>query len=44
VKFSRELYVEREDFREDAPKQFFRLSPGREVRLKHAYYLTCTRW
>jgi glutaminyl-tRNA synthetase len=43
VKFSRELYVEREDFREDAPKQFFRLSPGREVRLKHAYYLTCTR-
>ena len=42
VKFSRELYVEREDFREDAPKQFFRLSPGREVRLKHAYYLTCT--
>jgi glutaminyl-tRNA synthetase len=43
VKFSRELYIEREDFREDPPKQFFRLSPGREVRLKHAYYVTCTR-
>ena len=43
VKFSRELYIEREDFRENPPKEFFRLSPGREVRLKHAYYLTCTR-
>jgi glutaminyl-tRNA synthetase len=43
VKFSRELFIEREDFREDPPKEFFRLSPGREVRLKHAYYVTCTR-
>jgi len=42
VPFSRELYVEREDFREEAPKKFFRLVPGREVRLKHAYYVTCT--
>jgi len=43
VKFSRELYIERDDFREDPPKGYFRLSPGREVRLKHAYYVTCTR-
>jgi glutaminyl-tRNA synthetase len=43
VKFARELYIERDDFREDPPKEFFRLSPGREVRLKHAYYVTCTR-
>jgi glutaminyl-tRNA synthetase len=43
VKFSRELYIERDDFREDPPKEYFRLSPGREVRLKHAYYLTCAR-
>jgi len=43
VKFSRELYIERDDFREDPPKEYFRLSPGREVRLKHAYYVTCTR-
>ena len=41
VPFSRVLYVEREDFREDPPKKFFRLAPGREVRLKHAYYVTC---
>jgi glutaminyl-tRNA synthetase len=41
VPFSRVLYVEREDFREDAPKRWFRLAPGREVRLKHAYYITC---
>ena len=41
VPFSRELYVERDDFREDAPKKWFRLAPGREVRLKHAYYITC---
>jgi len=41
VSFSRELYVEREDFREDPPKKFFRLSPGREVRLRYAYYITC---
>ncbi len=39
--FSRVLYVERDDFREDAPKKWFRLAPGREVRLKHAYYITC---
>jgi glutaminyl-tRNA synthetase len=39
--FSRELYVEQEDFREDAPRKWFRLAPGREVRLKHAYYITC---
>jgi glutaminyl-tRNA synthetase len=42
IPFSRELYIEREDFREDPPKKFFRLAPGREVRLKHAYYITCT--
>jgi glutaminyl-tRNA synthetase len=41
VPFSRVLYVERDDFREDAPKKWFRLAPGREVRLKHAYYVTC---
>jgi glutaminyl-tRNA synthetase len=41
--FSRELYIERDDFREDPPKKWFRLAPGREVRLKHAYYLTCTK-
>jgi glutaminyl-tRNA synthetase len=35
--------VERDDFREDPPKEFFRLAPGREVRLKHAYLVTCTR-
>jgi glutaminyl-tRNA synthetase len=40
--FSRVLYVEQEDFMEDAPKKWFRLAPGREVRLKHAYYVTCT--
>jgi glutaminyl-tRNA synthetase len=39
--FSRVLYVEQEDFREDAPKKWFRLALGREVRLKHAYYITC---
>jgi glutaminyl-tRNA synthetase len=43
VPFSRVLYIEREDFREDPPKEFFRLAPGREVRLKHAYLVTCTR-
>jgi glutaminyl-tRNA synthetase len=41
VPFSRELYIERDDFREDPPKQFFRLAPGREVRLRYAYYITC---
>ncbi len=41
IPFSRELWIEQEDFREDPPKKFFRLSPGREVRLKYAYYITC---
>jgi glutaminyl-tRNA synthetase len=39
--FSREIYVESDDFREDPPPKFFRLAPGREVRLKHAYLVTC---
>jgi glutaminyl-tRNA synthetase len=42
VPFSRELYIERDDFRENPPKQFYRLSPGREVRLRYAYFVTCT--
>lgn len=42
VPFSRELYIEAEDFMEDAPKKFFRLTVGREVRLKGAYFVTCT--
>lgn len=41
--FSRELWIERDDFLEDAPKKYFRLSPGREVRLRYAYLVTCTR-
>ena len=41
VPFSRELYIEREDFREEPPKKFFRLAPGREVRLRYAYFVTC---
>ena len=41
VPFSRELYIERGDFMEDPPKKFFRLAPGREVRLRYAYFLTC---
>jgi glutaminyl-tRNA synthetase len=41
IPFGRELWIEQEDFREDPPKKFFRLSPGREVRLKYAYYITC---
>lgn len=41
VPFSRELYIEQDDFREDAPKQFFRLAPGREVRLRYAYIVKC---
>ncbi|MCW8863141.1 MAG: glutamine--tRNA ligase/YqeY domain fusion protein [Rhodospirillales bacterium] len=41
VSFSRTLYIEREDFMEDAPKKFFRLAPGREVRLRYAYFITC---
>ena len=39
--FSNVLYVERDDFREEAPRKWFRLAPGKEVRLKHAYYITC---
>ncbi len=42
VPFSRELYIERDDFREDPPRQFHRLSPGQEVRLRYAYFVTCT--
>ena len=42
VPFGRELWIERADFMEDPPKKFFRLAPGREVRLRYAYYLTCT--
>jgi len=42
VPFSRVLYIEREDFMEDPPKKFFRLAPGREVRLRSAYFITCT--
>ncbi|MGO9014822.1 MAG: glutamine--tRNA ligase/YqeY domain fusion protein [Dissulfurispiraceae bacterium] len=41
VPFSRELYIEREDFMENPPKQFFRLAPGREVRLRYAYFVKC---
>ncbi len=42
VPFSREVYIEREDFMEEPPKKFFRLAPGREVRLRNAYLVTCT--
>jgi glutaminyl-tRNA synthetase len=41
VRFARELYVERDDFMENPPKKFYRLSPGREVRLRYAYFVTC---
>jgi glutaminyl-tRNA synthetase len=41
VPFGKELYIEQKDFMEDPPKKFFRLAPGREVRLMHAYYITC---
>jgi len=41
VPFSRELYLEREDFREEPPRKFFRLAPGREVRLRYAYFIKC---
>ncbi len=41
VPFGRELYIERDDFMEDPPKKFFRLAPGREVRLRYAYFVTC---
>ncbi|NTV29863.1 MAG: glutamine--tRNA ligase/YqeY domain fusion protein [Candidatus Omnitrophica bacterium] len=43
VPFGRELYIEQDDFREDPPKEFFRLAPGREVRLRYAYFLRCER-
>jgi glutaminyl-tRNA synthetase len=42
VEFSRVLYIERDDFREDPPKHYYRLSPGREVRLRYGYLITCT--
>jgi glutaminyl-tRNA synthetase len=42
VPFSRVIYIEKDDFREDPPKQFFRLAPGREVRLRYAYFIKCT--
>ena len=41
VPFSRELYIERDDFMEDPPRKFFRMAPGREVRLRYAYFVTC---
>ena len=43
VPFSKTLYIEREDFMEDPPKKFYRLAPGREVRLRYAYFLTCNK-
>ncbi len=43
IPFSREIYIEQGDFREDPPRKFFRLAPGREVRLKHAYYIKCEK-
>ncbi len=42
VPFARELWIERDDFMEDPPRKFFRLAPGREVRLRNAYFVTCT--
>ena len=42
VPFSREIYIEQDDFMEDPPKKFFRLAPGREVRLRYGYFITCT--
>ena len=42
VPFAREIFIEREDFLEDPPKKFFRLAPGREVRLRYGYFITCT--
>jgi glutaminyl-tRNA synthetase len=41
IPFGREIYIERDDFMEDPPKKFFRLAPGREVRLRYAYFITC---
>jgi len=43
IPFSKVIYIEQEDFREEPHKKFFRLAPGREVRLKHAYYITCQK-
>src|SRR5205085_5080883 len=43
VPFAKVLYIEQDDFREDPPKQFFRLAPGREVRLRWAYFVKCER-
>jgi glutaminyl-tRNA synthetase len=43
VPFSRLLYIEQDDFREHPPKQYYRLAPGREVRLRYGYFITCTR-
>jgi len=42
IPFARELFIEKDDFMEDPPKKFFRLAPGREVRLRYAYFITCT--
>ncbi|HID38101.1 MAG TPA: glutamine--tRNA ligase/YqeY domain fusion protein, partial [Calditrichaeota bacterium] len=42
LKFGKTIYIERDDFKEEAPRKWFRLAPGKEVRLKHAYYITCT--
>ncbi len=42
IAFGREIYIERDDFMEDPPKKFFRLAPGREVRLRYGYFITCT--
>jgi glutaminyl-tRNA synthetase len=42
IPFSREIYIERDDFMENPPKKFFRLGPGREVRLRYAFFITCT--
>jgi len=42
VPFSREIYIERDDFMEEPPKKFYRLAPGREIRLRYAYFITCT--
>ena len=44
IPFTKELYIEREDFMIDPPKKYFRLSPGKEIRLKHAYYIICTSY
>ena len=41
VPFSKVVYIEQDDFREDPPNKFFRLAPGREVRLRYAYFITC---